>query len=949
MLQFFLLLVVLLLGGTTSSAWAQWYGVTYRPSGVHYQVLRSAHFDLIYQQGREAEARATAALLEAHYDSVRALLGARHNFRMPVIINDYRDRGGGFVSALPFRQELDVARLRGLSVAPAAYSWLHAVAPHELVHAVHAALNPGIGVGWGLRLLGPDWSRLLNMWVPAGFAEGVAVYYESRIEGGAGRLRFPFFNMEFRAAMASKYPWRLAQLLEASAYTWPFDRHYNGGGHLHQYLVENGQADFFRRTTRWFHRMPLTGFGVAFWYGTGQFPASLGRHFRKTMQEQVQTELVRRAPFTEVQVVHSERGLILRRPYWLDNRTLVVYGLGYQERPGYYQIDAETGHMTRLHTFATTEDYLYAPTADQKALLVARYVPDPLLSGRLTAEVYRIAQSGKLQRLTHGGRVYAPVEAPDGSIWALQNQGIYNRWVRIGTDGRITPVLVLEDAFFVQLAPSPQGDRVAVVLNRNGRQGLFEAQFASDGRATLRPWLAFRHGAIYDVSWSNDGRWLLLTADPDSVPNIYTLEVASGRVRRLTNVAFGALEPALSPDGRHLAFIHYRHERYELVRIPFQPEAAPEIPPTELAPQALQAVAVHKADPVAFEGPPRPYRPGRYLWRPRLTYLLGNLPQGDPDGYGEGLDWALGLGLEGTDPLQRWVYMAQGFYRQDRLWGSLWLNYGGWPFRPGLYLYDLPASALVRFGDGVIRRVGRERRGVAFSANLPVLLESNVYSSWLLLTLIGRSEAERYFWHRQPGHPTLLSDTRQTVEPIVTVAYRLQQNLRDLMPNQGVSWTTRALWDLQRSTLARRESYRSSLYLYLPLLARYNVGLRLDAGLLWQNRGNVFDLTTFLPRGWEDVFLGPGTFGRLGALALVPLKFIDNGLVILPLYVEALYLYGFAETVRNLDSEGPEVHDLSAIGGGAGLQLRIFSHLRLNLRAGMAYRLRDGKWQIVWR
>jgi len=239
--------LLVLLGSTAAGVRAQWYGVTYRPPGAHYRVLRSPHFELIYQQGRESEARVAAALLEAHYDSVRALVGVRHDFRMPVIVNDYRDQGNGFVSALPFRQEFDLARLRGLAVAPTAHSWLHAVAPHELVHAAHAELNPGLGIGWGLRLLGPDWSRLLNLWAPAGFAEGVAVFYESRIEGGAGRLHFPFFNMEFRAAMASDHPWRLAQLLEAPTYTWPFDRHYNGGGHLHQYLVENGKPDFFRR------------------------------------------------------------------------------------------------------------------------------------------------------------------------------------------------------------------------------------------------------------------------------------------------------------------------------------------------------------------------------------------------------------------------------------------------------------------------------------------------------------------------------------------------------------------------------------------------------------------------------------------------------------------------------------------------------------------------------
>lgn len=948
-----MLRVVLLLGLlfeiAAGRAQAQWYVVAYRPLGVHYRVLRSPHFELIYPHGREAEAQAAAALLEAHYDSARALVGVRHDFRVPVILSDYRDRGNGFVSALPFRQEFDIARLRGLAVAPTARSWLHAVAPHELVHAAHAEFNAGIGIGWGLRLLGPDWSRLLNLWVPAGFAEGVAVFYESQIEGGAGRLHFPFFSMEFRAAMASKQPWRLAQLLEASAYTWPFDRHYNGGGHLHQYLIENGQLDFFQRTLRWFHRMPLAGFGLAFWYGTRQFPATLGQRFRQTFREQILQDLARRGPFTEARVVRSERGLILRRPYWLDDRTLVAYAFGYQEQPGYYQIDAETGRMQRIRTFATTEDYLYTLTPDRQALLVARYIPDPLLSGRLPAEIYRIGLKGDVERLTYGGRVYAPVLAPDGSVWALQNEGSYNRWVRITPGGHITPVVVLKGVFWVQLAPSPKGDRVAVLLNQRGRQGLFEAQFAPDGHVTLHPWLAFRQGAIYDVNWSADGRWLLFTADLDSIPNIYALDVTSGQVRRLTNVAFGALEPALSPDGQWLAFIRYQHERYELVRIPFRPEDAPEVSATHLAPFALQHFEPEATDQVRFEGPSQPYRPWRYLWRPRLTYLVGSLPQSDPDGFGEGLDWALGLGLEGTDPLQRWRYGAHGFYQQERLWGSLWLSYGGWPFRPGLYLYDLPTSALVRFSDGTIRRVGRERRGVAFSAELPLLLNANVHSSWMLLTLMGRSEYERYFWHRQPSHPTLLDDTRQTLEPIATVAYRLQQNLRDLMPNQGLRWTTQALWDLRRTTLPRRTAYRSSLYLYLPLLARYNVGLRLDAGLLWQNRTNIYELTTFLPRGWENVLLGRGTFGRLGALALVPLKFIDNGLVLLPVYVEALYLYGFAETVRALNGKPPEARDFSAVGGGAGLHLRLFSHLRLDLRAGVAYRLGTGSWEVVWR
>ncbi|SHK50041.1 TolB family protein [Rhodothermus profundi] len=954
------LLLVLLLGSFAENLRAQWYGAVYRPPGVQYRVLPQTHFELIYQVGRESEARELAALLEAYYDSVRAFVGVQHAFRVPVILSDYQDVGNGFVSALPYRQEITVSRLRGLRVAPSVYSWPHAVAPHELVHAAHAEVNAGMGIGWGLRLLGPDWSRLLNLWAPAGFAEGVAVYYESQIPGGAGRLRFPFFTMEFRAAMAARRPWRLAQLLEAPAYTWPFDRHYNGGGHLVQYLFGQGRADFLWRTTRWFHRMPLLGFGAALWYGTRQVPWELGQHFRQEVQAQVAAALARRAPFTEMQVVRSERGLIIRRPYWLDARTLVAYVRGYQERPGYYRFDVESGRMKRVRTFDAPEDVRYALTPDRQALLVARYVPDPLLSGRLTAEVYRLELNGRVQRLTHGGRVYAPVMAPDGSVWALQNQGFYNQWVRITPSGQIEPVMAMDRVFFLQLAPDPWGRQVAVLLHYWGRQGIFRAQRDAEGRLRLQPWLAFRTGAIYDLSWSADGRWLLFTADPDSVPNIYALEVETGRVLRLTNVPFGALEAALSPDSRWLAFIHYRHERYELVRMPFQPERAVEVPADWLAPIELApAVATTQSDGVQASAT-HPYRAWRYLWRPRLVYMLWAPPEVRNDRFGDGLSWAVGLGLEGADPLQRWSYRLHSFYRQGYLWGSLWLAYGGWPFRPGLFLYDLPSSALVRLYDpqrrrSVVRRVGRERRGVALSATLPVLLESNIYTSWLLLTLQSRYEYERFFWHTRPGQPTLADDARTTLEPIVTLAYRLQQNWRDLMPNQGLSWTTRMLWDLSRTDFPLRATYWSSLYGYVPILARYNVGIRLEAGLLWQNRGAIYDLTRFLPRGWDDIFLDRGLFGRLGILTLVPLKFVDNGFVLLPLYIEALYLYGFAEAVRPFrgarafDKEGQPVKNIGALGGGLGAQFRIFSHLRLDLRVGMSYRVSDRRWRRVWR
>ncbi|MFB6099350.1 MAG: hypothetical protein ABEK84_09625, partial [Salinibacter sp.] len=63
---------------------------------------------------------------------------------------------------------------------------------------------------------------------------------------------------------------------------------------------------------------------------------------------------------------------------------------------------------------------------------------------------------------------------------------------------------------------------------------------------------------------------------------MFAFDTKTAEVRRLTSVPFGALEPALSPDRRSVAFIEYQHERHDLVRIPFRPKKAPLVPKSKV-------------------------------------------------------------------------------------------------------------------------------------------------------------------------------------------------------------------------------------------------------------------------------------------------------------------------------------------------------------------------------
>ncbi|RMF52097.1 MAG: hypothetical protein D6746_17065, partial [Bacteroidetes bacterium] len=74
------------------------YPVFYRPPEARYFVLDTPHFEIIYEAGAEAEARETAARLEANLPAAMALVGSRSRLRMPVVINRFNDRSNGYVT-----------------------------------------------------------------------------------------------------------------------------------------------------------------------------------------------------------------------------------------------------------------------------------------------------------------------------------------------------------------------------------------------------------------------------------------------------------------------------------------------------------------------------------------------------------------------------------------------------------------------------------------------------------------------------------------------------------------------------------------------------------------------------------------------------------------------------------------------------------------------------------
>jgi hypothetical protein len=750
------------------------------------------------------------------------------------------------------------------------------------------------------------------------------------------------------------------------------------------------------------HRLPFLGFGVALWNGTGALPHQISDAFLDAERRAEEERLEALADITDAKAVTARDGLHLRRPQWLNNSTLVAYGSGYSMRPGFYRVDAESGRLKPIRHEGITEGYAYSLGPDTTALYFSRLHTAPLVKRKTTQRAHRIdLQSESVRSVSAADEVFVPAKAPGGPVYAVRRDGMFSTLVTLNEKGA-SPLVTREGLRYKQIAPSPHGKRTAVLANHEGHQGIYRlpGSALAHENTTLRPWLRFADGTIYDVNWGPDGRYLLFAGDPSGTPNVYALDTAQNRVLRLTTVRYGALEPALSPDGQTLAFSRYQHERFELVTIPFRPDSAEvvkniernwRLPDGLMAREAPEPAISANGPSASTSGPgktgprktgakekrrpdepsaatadssslsararalseqSRPYQAWRHL-APRIAFpiLSGNLFWGTPDP-GEDLGTGVGLQVRGVDPLQTWTYTAEGFYQASRLWGEVSVATGLLPGTPSLTLFNEPLERTVTEPDGSVRVAAIEERGVRIGIDQRVVLEENVYTTRLTGGLEGGLRQTRPI--STSSNPESGFTERLTLEPELTLRYRTQENVRDLVPNTGLVSTTEAELDVAAPEGAERSrALRHETDLYWPFLSSINGGLRTGVAVLAQNEGALFDPGRFAPRGYRRVgraLPGKGTHVRFDVKYTQPFWYVDTGSALLPVALDAVYGFALGQAQYRASTGSPLSlrERRAAVGGGVGLTFRPLGQIPLSLEVGASYALDPAPTQNRW-
>jgi TolB protein len=165
---------------------------------------------------------------------------------------------------------------------------------------------------------------------------------------------------------------------------------------------------------------------------------------------------------------------------------------------------------------------------------------------------------GEARVLVAQGRMATGISySPDGKriAYSLADGESSQIWVA-AADGS-GPKQITNTPYFINTSPSwsPDGKRLAFVSNRGGTPQIY--LMGADGSDVKR--ITFQGNYNQTPDWSPRGDLIAFTArDERNAFDLFTIEVASGKVNRLTQDQGNNEEPSFSPNGRLIVFTSTR-------------------------------------------------------------------------------------------------------------------------------------------------------------------------------------------------------------------------------------------------------------------------------------------------------------------------------------------------------------------------------------------------------
>lgn len=576
------------------------YSRNYDPT-LNWNVIEGEHCSIIFpteipdKKGSSYEQIALhiAEISEEIYSQITLQLGTPYNpnKKFAIILEDFNDSTYGFASTVPHY----LIRINLTAPNPEIFdtkfeSWLRILIAHEYTHLAHfdmtdkmtTLLRFFLGQTIAPNALQPLWS-----------IEGLAIYNESKLNSDRGRLKDSRYEMYLRTDFLENRLKNPEQLESGHLTSWPAgNAPYIYGQSLVHFIAEVYGEEELIAISKQFSSFPLLGMDWALKKVLGIDQNKLYQRWKYEKEqyfEQQVRQIVNPNKITESQQITEHRYWV-ERPSWLiDNNTKdfsLIYRVFtphlYSTIRKYNRVSSKESLLIK-RTGGHGTSYSFSP--DFQYLLYAKQIQYGRYYAYNDLFLFHL-NTGKQYQLTEKMRIkdpaWHPVPAID-KIAAVINQAGSNNLVLFSIQNLIpqneteqidhlintidlTYLTNFKDGSQIsQPVWSPQGNRIAFSLWHKGYQDIYVITFDENCLRiqSIIPITYDRHTDI-NPNWSVDGQYLFFSSDRNKIFNLYAYSLLDNELYRLTNVATGAFEPAISPNGKEMAFVQYHASGYEL-------------------------------------------------------------------------------------------------------------------------------------------------------------------------------------------------------------------------------------------------------------------------------------------------------------------------------------------------------------------------------------------------